>query len=90
MPPHPLKNFEIQKIYQNKLKFNGVYSRNDLSKIKDGEYIINLDKSKLKGTHWIAFSVNPENVTYFDKFGVEHVSKQIEKFAGNKNITMNL
>ena len=90
MPPHPLKKFEIQKIYQNKLKFNGVYSRNDLSKIKDGEYIINLDKSKLKGTHWIAFSVNPENVTYFDKFWVEHVSKQIEKFAGNKNITMNL
>ena len=24
-------------------KFNGVYSRNNLSKIKDGAYIINLD-----------------------------------------------
>ena len=22
MPPHPLKNFEIQKYYQNKPKFN--------------------------------------------------------------------
>ena len=25
MPPHPLSNFEIQKYYQNKPRFNGVY-----------------------------------------------------------------
>ena len=34
MPPHPLKNSEIQKYYQNKPKFNSVYSRNNLSKTK--------------------------------------------------------
>ena len=28
MPPHPLATVEIQKYYPNKLKFNGVYSRN--------------------------------------------------------------
>ena len=33
MPLHPLTNFEIQKYYQNKPKFNRVYSRNDLSKV---------------------------------------------------------
>ena len=32
---HPLTNFEIQKYYQNEPKFNGVYSRNNLSKIKN-------------------------------------------------------
>ena len=36
MPPHPLSNFEIQKFYENEPKFNGVYSKNYLSKIKDG------------------------------------------------------
>ena len=36
MPPHPLANFEIQKYYQQEPKFNGVYSENNLSKIKDG------------------------------------------------------
>ena len=36
MPPHPLSNFEIQKYYENEPKFNGVYSKNNLSKIKDG------------------------------------------------------
>ena len=35
MLPHPLINFEIQK-YQNDPKFNGVYSKNNLCKIKDG------------------------------------------------------
>ena len=42
--PHPLKNFEIQKYYQNEPKFNGVYPRNNLPRIKDGAYIINLDE----------------------------------------------
>ena len=36
IPPNPLTNFEIQKYYQNKLRFN-VYSRDNLpDKIKDG------------------------------------------------------
>ena len=51
MPPHPLTNFEIQKYYQNEPKFNGVYSINNLSKIKVGAYIINLDEYKSIGTH---------------------------------------
>ena len=43
MPPHFLTNFDIQKYYENESKFNGVYLGNNLSKIKDGAYIINLD-----------------------------------------------
>ena len=54
MLPHPLSNFEIQNYYENEPKFNGVYSRNNLSKIKDGAYIINLDEYESIGTHWIA------------------------------------
>ena len=42
MPPHSLTSFEIQKYYQNEPRFNGVCSRDNLSKIKDGAYIINL------------------------------------------------
>ena len=43
MLPHPLIDFEIQKYYQNEPKFNGVYSKNNLPKIKDGAYVINLE-----------------------------------------------
>ena len=45
-PPHPLTNFEMQKYYQNEPKFNGVNSRNNLAKIKDGAYGINLYEFK--------------------------------------------
>ena len=34
--------------------------------------------------------MNWENVTYFDRFGAEHIPKQIKKFIGNKNITANI
>ena len=43
MPHHPLTTFEIEKYFQDKPTFNGAYSRNNLSKIKDGAYIMNLD-----------------------------------------------
>ena len=90
MPPHSLTNFETQKYYQNKPTFNGVYSRNNLSKIKDGTYIVNLDEYESVGSYWIALYVNAENVTSFDSFGVEHVLKYIRKFIRNKNITTNI
>ena len=51
MSPHPSTNFEIQKYYQNELRFNGVYSKDDLQKIKDGAYIISLDEYSNIGTH---------------------------------------
>ena len=77
-------NFEIQKYYQNEPKFNSVYSRNNLSEIKDGAYIINLDEYESRETHWIALHVNSKIVTYFDSFGVEHIPKEIRKFIRNK------
>ena len=56
MPPHPLTNFEIQKYYRNKPRFNGIYSRDNLqNKIKDGAHVINIDEYSDTGTHWIAF-----------------------------------
>ena len=90
MPPHPLLNFEIQKHYQNESKFNGVYSRNTLSKINDEAYAINLDEYKSIGTHWIALCVNANNILYFDSFEVEHTPKEIKKLIGNKNIITNI
>ena len=83
MTSHPLINFEIQK-YQNKPKFSGVYSWNNLSKIKDGTYIINLDEYESIKTQWIALYVNSPIVTYFDSFQVEHIPKEIRNSLGIK------
>ena len=46
MPLHPLMNFEIQKVYHNQPKFNGVYLSNNLLKVKNETYIKNVDKHK--------------------------------------------
>ena len=96
MPLHPLKNFEIQKYYQNEPTFHGVYSRNNLLKIEDGAYVINLDEYQSIRTDWIGLYVNGNNrrvsydAKYFDHFGVEHIPKEIKKFIRNKNIITNI
>ena len=77
MLPHPLTNFEIQKYYQNEPRFNGVYSRDNLPKIKDGAFVINLDEYSDIGTHWVALYINNNDVTYFDSFEVEHIPIEI-------------
>ena len=38
-----LTNLQIKKYYQNEPKFNGVYWRNNLLKIKNGAYVTNLN-----------------------------------------------
>ena len=73
----------MKKYYQNKPKFNGVYSRNNLSRIKDGAYMINFHEYE-------SIRTNAENITYFDSFGVEHIPKKIRKFIGNKKVITNL
>ena len=69
---------------ENEPKFNGVYSRNNLSKIRDRAYKIYLDEYDSIGTHWIALYSHTKNVTYFDCF------EEIRKFIGNKKFVTNI
>ena len=91
MPPHPLKNFEIRKYYENEPRFNDVYPRDNFPKtIKNGAYVINLDEYADVGTHWIALYVKNNEVIYFDSSGVDHVPKEIKRFIGHKDIKTNI
>ena len=38
----------------------------------------------------MALYVNGDNVTYFDRFGVEHIPKENDKFIWNKYIKTNI
>ena len=40
--------------------------------------------------HWIALYVNNNNSDCFSRFGVEHISTEIEKLVGNKNNITNI
>ena len=90
MSPHSLTNIEIQKYYQNEPRFTGVYSRDNLPKIKDGAYVVNLDEYPDIGPHWLALYVQNNDVTYFDSFGVQHIPKDIKTYIGDKNIKTNI
>ena len=75
MPSHPFTDFEIQKKkYQNEPQFKSV-SRNNLSKIKDGAYLTNLEECKSIGTHCFAVFVKNHTATYFDSIQVKHILK---------------
>ena len=86
-----MTNFEIQKYYQNKPRFNSAISRDNLPKIKDGAYVINLDEYSETGIHGVALYVRNTDVTYFDSFGVEHVPKETKIFIDRSlSITVNI
>ena len=90
MPPHPLTNVEIMDYFKDEPRFNGVFSRKNLPKIKKGAYVINLDHSKNTGRHWVVIFVKSNEVIYFDSFGAEYIPKEVKKSIGNKNIKANL
>ena len=48
--------------FKNVKGFNGAFSRNNLPKLKNGAYVINLDHSKNTGTHWIVIFMKNNEV----------------------------
>ena len=93
---------ETQTYYQNDLRFNGIYSRYDLPRIKDEAHIINLDEYSDIGTHWVSLYVGEaspkhlggvNDVTYFNYFGVEirtFIDHPSSSASHNKNIKTNI
>ena len=64
MPLHPLTN--------------GLYLRNNLSKIQDRANEINPEEYESTGKNWKALYLNDDNVSYFDSFGVKSIPQKIE------------
>ena len=56
MQLHPLTNIKITKYLNYKPRFRGIFSKNNLHRIKDGAYATNLDDKQSKGTHWVYLS----------------------------------
>ena len=65
---HTLNNIEIINYFNNKPRFNGVFSRKNLPKIKDRAFVIHLDGKKSKGTHWVSLFIFLELNIFFMKY----------------------
>ena len=59
-------------------------------KRKKGAYAMNLDEYTNIGIHWIVLFFKPKYTIYFDSFVIEHISKEIKKIIGNKDIKANI
>ena len=69
---------QMKALLEQVRTFGGVYSRNNLPKIKDQAYIINLDEFKSTGIHWIVLHVNHNNVLYIDSLTLNIFQKKLE------------
>ena len=61
-------------------------SRDNLTRIKDGAYIINLDDKQYKGTRWVSLFIDRNTAVYFDSFGSEYILKNVLNKIKNKSI----
>ena len=87
---HPLNNIEITNYFKYEPRFNEVFSRNNLHRIKDGAYLINLDDKNSKGTHWVSLFIDRSTAVHFDSFGIEFVPQEVLNKIKNKSINHNI
>ena len=72
-----MNNVEITNHFKYEVRINGVFSRNNLPRIKDGAYVINLDDRNSKGTHWVSLFIDKNIAIYFDSFGIEYIPQEV-------------
>ena len=72
-----MNNVEITNYFKYEVRINGVFSRNNLPRIKDGAYVINLDDRNSKGTHWVSLFIDKNIAIYFDFFGIEYIPQEV-------------
>ena len=87
---HPLNNVEITNYFNDEPRFNGFFSRNNLPRIKDVAYVINLDDKNSKGTHWVSLFINKDIAIYFDSFVTEYTPQEVLNKIKDKSITYNI
>ena len=69
--------------------FNGAYSKDNLSRIKNGANAINFEDKQSKGTHCVSLSLDRNTAVYFDSFGIEYIQEVLGKVK-YKPITHNI
>ena len=61
-------NIDITKYFNYEPRFNGVFSRDNLPRIKDETLLLNFDDKQSEGTQWVLFSVDRNTTVCFDFF----------------------
>ena len=76
------------QIISIKNRLYGVFSRNNLPRIKYVAYFTNLDDKNSNGTHLLFIDRNLD--VYFDYFGIEYILLEVSSKIRDKSITHNI
>ena len=87
---HLLSNIKIPNYFNYERRFNGVFSRKNLPRIKDEAYLTNLDDKNSKETHWVSLVIERNTAAYFDSFGVEYIQYEVLNKIKDKLLTIYL
>ena len=80
-----LTNFDIEDICKIlKVPLVKIAMKDEIHKLKNGCYILNLDDSQNQGTHWVAFAITDYYVLYSDSFGMPPPQDIYELFLKSK------
>ena len=74
---HFLKDIASTNCFNWEHRFNGVFSRNSLPRIKTGAKVINLDDKKSKKAHCVSLFIGKKTARCFDSFGIEHTPQEV-------------
>ena len=78
----PLNNIKIINYFNYKTRFNSVISRNNLTRIKDRVYVLNLNDKN--GNSVLSF-IDRNAFVYFDFSGIEHIPQELSKIKNQKS-----
>ena len=57
-PAPSFNQYRDTSYFNNESRFNGVFPRDNLSRMKNGAYMIKLYDKQSKGTHWISLFID--------------------------------
>ena len=84
-----LSKIEIAYYFKYKPRFNDVFSRNNLPRIKDEPYVKSLNDKNCTGTHWVSLFIHKKVAIYFDSFGTEYIPQELLNKIKDTSITHN-
>ena len=65
----PSFNQSRGKYFNYEARFNDVFPRDNLPKIKDGAYVVNLGDKQSKGKNWVSLFIGRKIIVHFGSFG---------------------
>ena len=82
--------FNDTNYFNDEPRFDSVFSRNKLARIKDGAYVINFNDTISKGTLWVWLFIDRNTAVYFHYFGNEYIPQEVLTKVKDKSITHNI